>query len=178
MSKKQYLIGVFSDEHSLVEAFDAVKRAGIPVEEVYTPYPVHEILHGMGRKTHMTHAAFLFGLFGAVAVLSGMYYAAVISWPLHFGGKPFNVFPSFLVVTIVATILIITLGTLFTFSARAKIFPGKKAEIVDIRATDDKFVLVLCKDELGERLALAGELLTQHGAAEVYENEPENTTAL
>jgi len=147
---KDYILGVFDDEDSLVEAFEKVKAKGILPVEVYTPYPIHEILEGMGKKTRITHAAFFFGLFAATGILGFLYYAAVIDWPLNYGGKPFNSFPSFIVVTLVATILSITLLTLLTFSIRAKIFPGKKPEIFHDRATDDKFVMVIDKKSLGE----------------------------
>ncbi|MGD9931246.1 MAG: DUF3341 domain-containing protein [Mangrovibacterium sp.] len=162
------MTGVFDNEFDLVKAFEKVKASGVQIEEVYTPYPIHEILEGMGKKTRITHAAFFYGLFGALAVLGGMYYAAVISWPLNFGGKPFNTFPSFLVVTIVATILIITLATLFTFSARAQIFPGKAAKIADPRATDDKFVMVINSETPEFKATSVEKLLKENGASEVY----------
>lgn len=162
------MTGVFDNEFDLVKAFEKVKASGVQIDEVYTPYPIHEILEGMGKKTRITHAAFFYGLFGALAVLGGMYYAAVISWPLNFGGKPFNTFPSFLVVTIVATILIITLATLFTFSARAQIFPGKAAKIADPRATDDKFVMVINSETPDFEATSVEKLLKENGASEVY----------
>ncbi len=162
------MVGVFDNEFDLLKAFGKVKSKGLKIEEVYTPYPIHEILEGMGTKTRITHAAFFFGLFGALAVLGGMYFAAVESWPLNFGGKPFNTFPSFIVVTIVATILIVTLLTLFTFSARAKVFPGKKAEIVDVRATDDKFVMVVDASSPGYDSEELTALLKANGASDVY----------
>lgn len=163
---KEYILGVFKDEHNLVSAFEKVKAKGVNPVEVYTPYPVHEILEGMGKKTKITHAAFVYGALGSFGVLGFLYYAAVISWPLHYGGKPFNSFPSFIVVTIVATILIITLLTLFTFSVRAKIFPGKEPEILHHRATDDKFVMVLDKNALGENAAIVNEIINEHGKIE------------
>lgn len=163
---KEYILGVFDDEHDLVNAFEKVKAKGIMPVEVYTPYPIHEILEGMGKKTRITHAAFFYGLFGALGVLGFLYYAAVISWPLHYGGKPFNSFPSFIVVSIVATILIVTLLTLFTFSVRAKIFPGKQPDILHERATDDKFVMVLDKKSLGENVASVNEIINEHGKIE------------
>ncbi len=162
------MVGVFDNEFDLLKAFGKVKSKGLKIEEVYTPYPIHEILEGMGTKTRITHAAFFFGLFGALAVLGGMYFVAVESWPLNFGGKPFNTFPSFIVVTIVATILIVTLLTLFTFSARAKVFPGKKAEIVDVRATDDKFVMVVDASSPGYDAEELTALLKANGASDVY----------
>jgi hypothetical protein len=163
---KKYFTGVFHDEESLVKAFGRLREAGIKPEEVYTPYPIHEILDGMGNKTRITHAAFFYGLFAVIGLLSFMYYVSVIDWPLVFGGKPFNAFPSFIVVTIVATILIITLATLFTFSVRAKIFPGKQAEIVHPRATDDKFVM-LFSDTIGkEKEEIVVHIIQEHGEVE------------
>ena len=165
MSKK-YILGVFNDEESLVDAFEKVKEKGIQPVEVFTPYPVHEILEGMGKKTRITHAAFFFGVFAALGIVAFLYYAAVISWPLNYGGKPFNSFPSFIVVTIVATILSITLLTLFTFSARAKIFPGKVPEIIHERATDDKFVMVIDVNSLGEKNETVRSIISEHGKIE------------
>ncbi|PTN08846.1 DUF3341 domain-containing protein [Mangrovibacterium marinum] len=167
------MIGVFDNEFDLVKAFEKVKARGVKIDEVYTPYPIHEILEGMGKKTRISHAAFFYGLFGALLVLGGMYYAAVVSWPLNFGGKPFNTFPSFIVVTIVATILIVTLATLFTFSARAKVFPGKQARIVHPAATNDKFVMVLLTDGSAEEAAALERILQENGASEIIkQNEP------
>lgn len=174
-TNKKYLVSVFDDEHTLIDAFETALEKGVVVEEVYTPYPIHEILHGMKNKTYISYAAFFYGLGAVILLLSGMYYAAVIDWPLHFGGKPFNTFPSFIVVTIVATILTVTLLTLFTFSARAKIFPGKKAGIIDIRATDDKFIILLDQGKMNLGKPEVTELFKSHGASEVYEKETEKT---
>ncbi len=163
---KEYILGVFKDEESLVEAFEKVKQKGILPLEVYTPYPVHEILEGMGNKTRISHAAFFFGLFSAAGILTFLTWAATISWPINYGGKPTNSFPSFIVVTIVATILSITLLTLFTFSVRAKIFPGKVPEIVHERATNDRFVMVLDKNKLGENADSIQQIITEYGEIE------------
>lgn len=163
---KNFILGVFDDEATLVNAFKKLKDKGVLPVEVYTPYPVHEILEGMPIKTRITHAAFFYGLFAALGILGFLTYAAVIDWPLRYGGKPFNAFPSFIVVTIVATILVITLLTLFTFSARAKIFPGKKAEIFHKRATDDKFVMVFDEERIENDSVAVKSILTEHGKIE------------
>jgi hypothetical protein len=163
---KDYILGVFDDEATLVDAFEKVKEKGITPVEVYTPYPIHEILEGMPTRTKITHAAFLYGVGAATGILAFLTYAAGFSWPLNYGGKPFNAFPSFIVVTIVATILAITLLTLFTFSVRAEIFPGKKAEIIHPRATDDKFVMVLDKASLGTNGDAIQSILTEYGEIE------------
>lgn len=163
---KEYILGVFDDEATLVDAFEKVKEKGIQPVEVYTPYPIHEILDGMGNKTRITHAAFFYGLFAAIGILGFLTYAAGFSWPLNYGGKPFNAFPSFIVVTIVATILSITLLTLFTFSARAKVFPGKVPEIVHEGATDDKFVMVIDKKSMAGKEDEIQSILKENGVIE------------
>lgn len=168
-TNKRYLIGVFNDEHTLVDAFEKAVAKGVVIEEVYTPYPIHEILMGMKIKTRISHAAFFYGLFAVIGLLSFMYYAAVVDWPLRFGGKPFNSFPSFIVVTIVGTILIVTILTLFTFSVRAKVYPGKDPEIYDMRATDDKFIILLDEDKMGIAPSEITELFQANGASEVYQ---------
>lgn len=171
ITNKKYLVGVFDSEHKLVNAFENALGKGVVIEEVYTPFPIHEILVGMKKKTRISYAAFFFGVFGAMSFLGFMYYAAVISWPLQFGGKPFNTFPSFIVVTIVGTILTVTILTLLTFSVRSKIFPGKKAVIIDPRVTDDKFIIVLDQDKMGMETAAAARLFESFGASEVYEKD-------
>lgn len=168
---KKYLIGVFNDEFTLVNAFERAREKNVVIEEVYSPYPIHEILKGMKTKTYITHAAFLYGILGVAMLHGGMYYAAVISWPLHFGGKPFNTFPSFIVVALVGTILTITLLTLLTFSVSSKIYPGKKADVIDIRATDDKFIILLDQEKMGIEKQEIIELFQSNGASEVYEKE-------
>lgn len=163
---KKYFTGVFSDEDSLVAAFGKLKEKGIRPDEVYTPYPIHEILEGMGNKTRISHAAFVYGLLSTVGLIGFMYYVSVIDWPLDFGGKPFNAFPSFIVVNIVATILVITILTLLTFSVRAKIFPGKNPEIYHPQATDDKFVMLFSSKMEKEKEELAVRIVKEHGEIE------------
>ncbi len=170
-TNKKYLVGVFNNEHTLKDAFQKALEKGVVIEEVYTPYPIHEILSGMKTRTHITYAAFFFGVMAVALLIGGMYYAAVIDWPLRFGGKPFNTFPSFIVVTIVGTILLITLGTLFTFSVRSKIYPGKKADIIDIRVTDDKFIILLDQEKMGIEKPAITQLFQTNGATEVYEKD-------
>jgi hypothetical protein len=97
--------------------------------------------------------------------LAFLTWAATISWPINYGGKPTNSFPSFIVVAIVATILSITLLTLFTFSARAKIFPGKQPEIFHQRATNDRFVMVFEKTKLEGKNEIS-EIISKYGDIE------------
>jgi hypothetical protein len=95
-----------------------------------------------------------------------------------YGGKPFNSFPSFIVVTIVVTILTVTILSLFAFSARSKLFPGRNNTIFDNRATDNKFVIVIEYPESAtEQAEKAGSVMKDQGAAEVLDKKFENVKA-
>jgi hypothetical protein len=165
------IIGVFDEEVSLMAAVNQVKKEGIEINEIYTPYPMHEVIEAMGKKTRFTFAAFLYGFVGASSVLAFLYYTSVIDWPVNYGGKPTNAFPSFIVVAIILTILTVTIASLFTFSARAAIYPGKAYELPDERSTDDKFVIVFDKITVKDNLEKLTSILLEQGALEVYEKD-------
>jgi hypothetical protein len=170
---KQYIISVFNDEAALLAAIKKVKEAGAEIAEIYTPYPIHEAIEAMGKKSRFTLAAFLFGFTGALGVLAFLMYTAVWDWPINYGGKPTNAFPSFIVVTIVLTILTITLASLFTFSVRAKVYPGKKYVMPDFRSMDDKFVMVFNTEVNQNKNEKLVNILNEEGATEVYHKELE-----
>jgi len=111
-------------------------------------------------------------LSGIIATLGFLYYTSVINWPIVYGGKPFNSFPSFIVVTIVVTIFTVTVLSLALFSARSKLFPGRDNTIFDLRATDDKFIIVVDTEEpVSTKTDTAGIIMKQQGAVEVIDKE-------
>jgi hypothetical protein len=170
MSNTQ-ILGIFDDEDTLMQAMQDVKAKGIAINEIFMPYPVHQAIEAMGKKTSFAFIAFLFGAIGAVSVLSFLYYTSVIDWPINYGGKPTNAFPSFIVITVVLTIFTVTILSLFAFSARAGIYPGKKYTMPDLRSTDDKFVMVFDKNNLSMDVATFKALLKKSGASEILEHE-------
>lgn len=168
---KHHIISVFDNEDALLSAIHKAKEEGAQLAEIYTPYPVHEAIEAMGKKSRFTLAAFIFGFSGAFGVLAFLMYTAVYDWPINYGGKPTNAFPSFVVVTIVLTILTITLASLFTFSVRAKVYPGKKYNLPDVRSMDDKFVIVFERNEDEQANDKLVKLLEEEGATEIYNKE-------
>jgi hypothetical protein len=167
-----YKIGVFNEEKSLIASIKSLQEKKLAIYDVFTPYPIHEVLHLLKRKSKLPTAALIYGITGALGVLAFLYWTSVVNWPIVYGGKPFNSFPSFIVITIVLTILTITITSLFTFSVRSKLFPGQEPIIFDIRATDDKFILVIDTKLLAEGEANEAErIMTESGAVEIIEKE-------
>jgi hypothetical protein len=63
----------------------------------------------------------------------------------------------------------------WAFSAISKLFPGRENTIFDLRATDDKFVIVLGTDGLDKSEAdRSAELMKKQGAVEIIDKEYEN----
>lgn len=165
---KDKIIGVFDEEDDVVNCMRDIVENDIKIKEVYTPYPVHEVLELKKSKSILTIVAFIYGAMAVALVLSFLYYTSVISWPLNYGGKPSNAFPSFIVITVVLTIFTVTILSLFTFSLRAKVWPGQEDNVIDKRATDDKFVIYIEKyDGLDENKL--NEIFKENGSSEIYE---------
>ncbi|MCF8381249.1 MAG: DUF3341 domain-containing protein [Bacteroidales bacterium] len=163
-----YIVGVFEDDEKLISSINKLNGKNIFIHEVYTPYPIHEVLKLLKRKSRLPTAAYFYGLSGALAVLAFLYYTSVISWPIVYGGKPFNSFPSFIVITIILTILTVTITSLATFSYRSKLYPGQKNRIFHDQATDDKFVIVIDSIKVGEEVSREAEaIFKSDGALEI-----------
>jgi len=172
---RNFKIGIFDDEGKFLSTIRSLQEQKLQIFDVFTPYPVHEVFHLLKRKSKLPTAAYFFGLFGILGTLGFLYYTSVISWPLNYGGKPFNSFPSFIVVTIVVTILTVTLASLALFSARSKLFPGRDNTIFDLRATDDKFVIVVDTNVTDTGVGVkAGGIMEEQGAIEVVDRQFEN----
>jgi hypothetical protein len=52
---KTRIIGVFDEENLLLDAVHQVKKEGIEINEIYTPYPMHEVIEAMGKKTRFSN---------------------------------------------------------------------------------------------------------------------------
>lgn len=175
---KTFKIGIFEDEGKFISTIRSLQEQKFLIFDVFTPYPVHEVFHLLKRKSRLPTAAYFFGLFGILSTLAFLYYTSVIDWPIVYGGKPFNSFPSFIVVTLVITIFTVTIASLALFSARSKLFPGRDNTIFDIRATDDKFVIVVETDSPDVTTAKrAGNIMEEQGAIEIIDKEFENVEA-
>jgi len=175
---RTYKIGIFDDEGKFISTIRMLKEQKLEIFDVFTPYPVHEVFHLLKRKSRLPTAAYFFGLFGIVATLGFLYFTSVVNWPLVYGGKPFNSFPSFIVVTIVVTILTVTLASLALFSVRSKLFPGRDNTIFDLRATDDKFVIVVDTNSPDATVARkADDIMNELGATEIIDREFDNVQA-
>ncbi len=168
---KTSILGIYEDEHVMLQAVDKLQADGIVVADVYSPFPIHGIWSRLKLTTRLPYATFIYGAVGATLIFGMLYWMSVVSYPLKFGGKPLNTL-SFIIIMFVMTINIGTLFTFLTYLFREKMYPGKQVELPDVRSVEDKFVVVIANaDSMSEaeskRLKA---LLTETGASEIKES--------
>lgn len=161
------IFGVFKSEEVLITAIKNIRKNGVPIKNVFTPYPINEVFHELGLKTRFPYFAFIFGALGTLLTFVFLYWTSVVDFPITIGGKP-NLSLSFIIIMFVMTInigIVLSLGAFFTVQ---KLYPGKKAVIIHSDVTNDKYVIVIEKkcDMSKTDVAEIANLLKQNGAIE------------
>lgn len=171
MSNTKFIVGSFADPDQMMDGIDKLQKNHIGIYDCFTPMPIHGIEDKLGVKaSRLPIAAFLFGCLGAVLGFSLLYYTMVHDWPINIGGKPAFSMPNFVPVTFEVTILVCALGMVSTFFFRNHLFPGRAPRVMDIRATDDRFIIAIDAKENTDHDKIAM-LLVEAGAVEVKYNE-------
>ncbi|MEK7412940.1 MAG: DUF3341 domain-containing protein [Planctomycetota bacterium] len=142
-----YVVGYWSDAKSFVAACSAARDAGMSRAVAYAPFPVHGLEHAMGhQRSWIGRAVIVAILLGAAGCLHFFYKTSVIDWPINVSGKPYFM-PEFWAVEIMeAALLAGALVNLLSCFHACKLVPGD-CSVVDPRATDDQFCLVLPIDD-------------------------------
>jgi membrane glycosyltransferase len=164
------IIGIYDDPDVVVAAAKKLKEKEIRIKNVFSPFPLHELWDVLGLKTRLPLLAFIYGTLGLISIYAFLYWTSVVNYPLKFGGKPLNSL-SFIIIVFVGTIFVGVLLTFMTFFIRQKIGPGKKVVMIDPRTTDDKFAIVIEKNDgfTDEDVKRITSILWETGAVEVSE---------
>lgn len=167
---KRYFIGIFEREEDILGVTREVRRRGLTIYDVFTPYAVHGLDQAMGlRRSRIPIVCLILGLTGAVAKLWFQIWTSAQSWPVNVGGKPLESVPAFVPVTFEITVLFAGVGTVLFFFLRSKLFPGKKTRIVFNGITDNRFALVLEESNAAFDVAAVTELCQSFHAVHVEE---------
>ena len=165
---KNYIIGLYNDEDILMEAVHKVRKSGIKIEEVYSPFPVHGLDDALGyKRSRLPVAAFLFGLLGTILALLMQLYMMAFDWPIIIGGKDFAAVPDFIPVTFELTVLLSSFGMVACFFIVSNLKPYGKPRIFDLRSTDDMHVMALNLDSNPIPVEEMRKVLRDSGAVEV-----------
>jgi len=100
------LMAEFDSATALVAAADRTREAGYKKIDAYSPFPVEGLAEAIGFHLDLVPLITLIG--GIVGGTSGFlmqYWMSVVSYPTNIGGKPYNSWPSFIIITFEMTIL-------------------------------------------------------------------------
>jgi hypothetical protein len=101
------LIAEFDQPKTLLDRARRLYEAGYRHISAYSPFPIEGLAETIGfRRTRLPLLVLLGGIAGAVGGFLLQYYAAVIDYPWIVGGRPFNSWPAFMIVTFELTILV------------------------------------------------------------------------
>ncbi|HEX4925635.1 MAG TPA: DUF3341 domain-containing protein, partial [Bdellovibrionales bacterium] len=163
VNKTGGLVGIWSDEHSVLKAAEAAKNAGFTKFDAITPFPVHGMDDAMGlKRSWLPWVTFVMGAFGCAFAIWLQWYVAAYDWPLNIGGKPFFSLPAFIPVAFELTVLIgglSTVAALFYMCGLPKVNPP----IIDTRLTDDKFAIFIPENDTGYNVEKIDKLFRQLG---------------
>lgn len=164
---------MFDDDHTLLHAVESVRKAGVQITDVYTPFPVHGLEHKMGlRPTKIHTAGFIFGATGLTTAFSMMTFANTFNYPNNFGGKPLFALPAWIPIMFEHTVLFASVGMVIVFYYLCNMYPGKQPAIIHPRTTDDLFAMTFEIDGADAAyISQVKELLNGEGAVEIFEKE-------
>lgn len=172
--RKNFLVATFSDPEDLLQAVHAVREADLRIYDVYAPYPIHGLDEAMGiRRSRLPWITLVIGSCALLFAVCFQFYTTVLDWPLNVGGKPDNSALAFVPITFELTVLFGGLATVAALLLRARLYPGKREELIAAGVTNDSFALVLRRRDSLADIMYAYELLEQCGACEIEEKEAE-----
>ena len=172
---KKFILGVYDDEDVLIEAVGKVRKAGVKIHEVYTPFPIHGLDTALGYNySNLPAASFLYGITGTITALSTMIWMLGFDWPQNFGGRNNIPLPDFIPITFEFTVLLAAHGMVLTFLIISNLAPWNyKPKMFDPRSVDDKFIMAIDLEKNKLDSASLKSILKDSGAEEVNDKSLE-----
>ena len=142
----KFIHAIYDDDDKLLDAVKHLKKEGVYIEDVFTPFPVHGLDKALGlAPTRISIAGFIYGCIGFAFAVFMMNYIMFVDWPQNIGGKPSFSFienmPAFVPIMFELTVFFSAHLMVITFYLRSRLWPFKKAENPIPETTDDKFLV-------------------------------------
>ncbi|MCU0422771.1 MAG: DUF3341 domain-containing protein [Bacteroidia bacterium] len=172
MDNSKMLLGIYDNPDLTLDATKNLIAQGYDVHDVYTPFAVHNLDRVLGvKRTRLSIAAFLFAMTGLTSAILLQTYASYFDWPMNVGGKPNLHIPTYIPITFELSILFTAFGMVGCFFIVNRMFWGRNTDIMDLRVTDDRFVIAVNIHEGQTDVSELSSLFVKGGALEVRERE-------
>ena len=144
---------LYDDDDVLISAIHTLRKKGVNIKEVYTPFPVHGLDKALGlKKTRISDLAFIYGAYGLILMIITTWYMMIYDWPQDIGGKPSFSWSenatAFAVPMFEMTVFFAAHLMSITYLVRCGLYPGAEAKNPDPRTTDDKFLIEVESDDI------------------------------
>jgi len=168
---QRVLRAVFAREEDLLPAVRELRERRYEIADIHVPYAVHGLDRAAGlRPSRVSWVGAAFAFAAALGIMVFQVWTSAVSWPLDVGGKPFASHPSFVPATFEMGVLLGGLGSVAALLVAARLYPGKRAELVHPAVTDDRFVVTLAETDAAFDAAATRALCERLGAVEVLEH--------
>lgn len=169
METNKMILGVYNDPDQTYSATKKLIKGGYKVHDVYSPFAIHGLDRVLGiKRSRLSVAAFIFAMTGVASALALMIFTSTFDWPANIGGKPFFHVPTYIPITFELGVLFTAFGMVGCFFIVNRMFWGKNADVMDLRVTDDLFVIAVDITQKTNTTELS-QLLIDNGAIEVRE---------
>jgi len=169
------LMAEFDNPDDLLAAAHAAREAGYRRMDAFSPLPVEGLVEALGHEERgLPRLVLIGGLIGCFGGFFLQYYPNVIGFPLNIGGRPYNSWPSFIVITFEMTVLAAALTTVLGMLALNGL-PMPYHPVFNhprfVLATRDRFFFCIEARDRKFDLQITKEFMTALKAREVVEIE-------
>jgi hypothetical protein len=146
------LMAEFDNVNDVITAARRVYGAGYRKIDAYSPFPLEELSEAIGfHKNGVALVCLVGGLLGCTGAFTLQWWINTISYPVNIGGRPFNSWPSFIIVTFEMTILFSGLSAVFGMLALNGLpmpyHPVFNVPRFDAASKDRFFIVVFSSDK-------------------------------
>lgn len=167
------LIAAFDDVTAVKKAAKTVRDAGYRKWDVHSPFPIHGIEKVMGvRPTKLPYVVLACGVVGMLGGLGLAWWTNAVDYPYLISGKPIFSLPANIPVIFETTILLAAFGAVFGMligNQLPMLYNPLFRSPTFRRATDDRFIISIMRDDRRFDAEKTRQLLDSLGALSVEE---------
>ena len=176
MTESHGLIAEFERAEQLLEAVRRIRAAGYTRIDAYSPFALEGLAEALDlRATRLPFIILICGALGGVAAFLFQFYIAAMAYPLDVGGRPYNSWPAFMLVTFELTVLGAVLAAFLGMLAGNGLPQPYHPVFNDdgfARASQDRFFLCVERKDPRYDFEAIGQLLTDLQPLAIREVEP------
>jgi Protein of unknown function (DUF3341) len=167
------LMAEFDTPNDLIAAARRTHQEGYRKVDAYSPFPVEGLAEEIGfTRNGVPLVTLVGGILGGLSGYLMQYWISAISYPVNVGGRPYNSWPAFIVVTFEMTILFAGLAAVFGMLALNGL-PMPYHPVFNVPrfvfATKDRFFLVIFSSDPKYEIGTTRQFLQSLGPRSISE---------